>query len=379
MKVITVLYFFLVIQISVMGQNRQNLAVRGLDSTEIIIDSSISLTWQEEIDRGYSLPLLVSGEKIFLSTKDGAILCFDLNGDSIWNYESGGTLISEPAAADNILAAGTAEGDLLSIDAESGEVIQEIGLGESVTSGIIIIDIFNKGIKSKGVIIGTSKGNLYCYDLYTFELIWGNNSAEDSIEGKIVCIKNRIIFGSRDNYLYCIDAKSGTINWKWRNTKIKESAGDNPEMYAITADEKNVYVIERQNNFLTGIDLLLGTPVWQKKDLKLSNIIGISGEGKKLFVPGASGIFYIISSSDGKVIREIKMDSGSERTYTGLIEWNNNILFGSSSGKIYLFDSVFNWKPVISLNDSVISVNKIKGNIFTASCNSGRIILFQIN
>ena len=376
MKAISALYLFLTLLVSNSAQ-----AISKIDSLGITKDSSISLIWQKEINLNASIPLLVSGEKIFITAHDGNIFCFDLNGNLIWGYETGGTLISKPAADNDILAAGTIEGDLFSIDAASGEVLQVIGLGEAITSDLIIIDIFNNGNKSKGIVLGTQKGNLYCYDLFTFELIWKNNSAGESILGKLLLIKNRIIFGSRDKYLYCIDAKTGIINWKWKNSKLKETSGQNsnPKNCIPAADEKHVYIIDQPNKILTAIDLLLGTPVWQKKDFKVSNSIGVSREGKKLFLPGAPGNFYIISAADGKLIKEIKMESGSEKSYTEPAEWNNNILSGSSSGKIYLIDSQFNWKTIIFMDESIISVNSIIGNIFTALSSNGRIIVFKIH
>ncbi|MGE5796526.1 MAG: hypothetical protein ACM34N_07065, partial [Ignavibacteria bacterium] len=85
-----------------------------------------------------------------------------------------------------------------------------------------------------------------------------------------------------------------------------------------------------------------------------------------------------ISAAEGKLIKEIKMESGSEKSCTEPVEWNNNILSGSSSGKIYLIDSQFKWKTIISLDESIISVNSIRANIFTALSSSGRIIVFKI-
>lgn len=375
MKVIAALYFFLTLPGSISAQPSSE-----IDSLGITKDSSISLIWQKEIDSRVSIPLLVSGEKIFITAHNGNIFCFDLNGNLIWSYETGGTLISRPAVDNNVLAAGTIEGDLFSIDAVSGEVLQVLGLGEAVTSDLIIIDILKNGSKSKGVVLGTEKGNLYCYDLYTFELIWKNNSAGESILGKLLLIKNRIIFGSRDKYLYCIDAKAGVINWKWKNSKLKEAQEQNVNLNTCipASDEKLVYIIGPQNKILSAIDLLLGTSVWQKKDFKVSNSIGISQDGKKIFLPGAPGNFYIISAAEGKLIKEIKMESGSEKSCTEPVEWNNNILSGSSSGKIYLIDSQFKWKTIISLDESIISVNSIRANIFTALSSSGRIIVFKI-
>ncbi len=382
MKIITVLYFFFTLFISISAQDSRkiNTPIPGIDSAGISIDSGTSLFWQKEMQSRSSVHLQISGEKIFFAGHDGRIFCFDLNGNQVWEYETGGNIGSQPAADSDIIAAGTAEGDLLSIDAVSGEVFQVIGLGEAITSDLIIIDIFNNGRKSKGVVVGTGNGKIYCYDLYTFEMIWENNSAMDSILGKLLLVKNRIIFSSMDKYLYCIDAKTGTINWKWKNSKIKESRRKNinPETYIAAAGEKSVYIIDRQNDFLAGIDLLLGTAAWQKKDLHISNSIRIGSDGNKLFIPGASGNFYIIAAADGKLIKEIKMESGSERVCTDPVEWNNNILFGSSSGKIYFIDPQYNWKTIISLDESIISLSSIRANIFTALSSSGRIIVFRI-
>jgi outer membrane protein assembly factor BamB len=380
MKIILLIYFLLTLTLTISAQNASN-------SSQILIQPSKDsagtlLLWQKEVESRISAPITVSGKNIFLACADGKIFCFDLDGNLVWNYETGGSIVHKLAAENDVISAGIVEGDLFSFDAVTGELLQVIGLGELITSQPIIVDIINNGQKSKGIVVGTANGNLYCYDLFTFKPIWKNNSAEEAVGNKLVYTKDRIIFASRDNQLYCIDAETGIINWKWNNFKGKKPQvqNENSKTFIPAAGGNIVYIYDPEDKIVSAVDLLLGTTVWQKKYFKGWNSIVISGDNKKLFMNGSSGDLYIISAKEGKLIKEIKINFDPGESYSEPVEWNNNILLYSSSGRIYLIDDQYNWKPIISLaGASINSLANIANNMFAVSTSEGRIVVFKIN
>jgi len=114
----------------------------------------------------------------------------------------------------NIIAIATIEGDLITINSENGEIIQTLGLDEALTSQLVIIETIYNGAKTKAIIVGSSSGKVYCYELTSLELIWVNDSAERMIETLPLVIDDKIIYGSWDNYLYCISKNSIQIKCK---------------------------------------------------------------------------------------------------------------------------------------------------------------------
>jgi outer membrane protein assembly factor BamB len=123
-------------------------------------NAELELLWRKDLNTTVSSPLLIGANKIYAAAVNGKIYSFDLDGNLIWQNSTGGTIYSRPVLSDSILFLGTNEGDLVSINADNGKIIQTLGLNESITSLHIIQDIEYNGAETKGIIIGTSKGSL---------------------------------------------------------------------------------------------------------------------------------------------------------------------------------------------------------------------------
>jgi hypothetical protein len=324
-----------------------------------------------------SASLLFDNDRMYAASIGGDVTSFDLSGKIIWQHKTGGTIFSRPARDRDVLAVATIEGDLITLNANNGELIQIIGLGEALTSQLIIIDIVNAGVKGRGVVVGTAEGNLYCYDLYSFELVWQNSSAGLMIETKPLYIDNKIIFGSWDNYLYCIDASSGSLIWQW--TENKNFYYSPAAIWPVT-DGKNVY-ISTPDKFVSAIDLLLGTTVW-RKEYQSWESIGISEDYEDILIKSFMNNFYIVSAIDGEKKNEIKIGYGLDTMPAEPIERDGKIIFGSKNGKVYKIEKEdnYNWEPLFFTGTArVHSVRHLKNNLFAASNMDGKIYLFRIN
>lgn len=352
---------------------KKNYKVAKIDSTQFI-DYTNSVSWKKDLNKNIPASIETYNNKIFAASEDGNIYCFDLNGNKLWEYSTGETIISKPAAEGDILLVATIEGDLFSINVNNGNVIQVIGLGEPLTSQLIIVDAENQGSKTKGVVAGTSSGELYCYDIYTLENIWENNSAKDAVITLPLYIKNRIIYGSSDGYLYCIDARSGILNWKWKDKNSNHSfAGCSP-----VSNGKYIY-LSTAGNYIYAIDLLLGTVIWKTKDYQSWESLGISNDNEKLFIKGLNN-FYIASPKTGKLIKEIKIDYKLDTSPIKPVEWNNKILFGAENGNVYLIDQKYHWEKLFFAGTAKLNnINHIKDNIFCISSIDGNVVVFTLN
>ena len=352
---------------------KKNYTSSKIDSAQFI-DYTNSVSWKKDLNKNIPASIEASNNRIFAASEDGDIYCFDLEGNKLWEYGTGETIISKPAAERDILLAAAIEGDLFAINANNGNVIQVIGLGEPLVSQLIIVDAENQGSKTKGVVAGTSKGELYCYDIYTLENIWENNSAKDAVITLPLYVKNRIIYGSSDGYLYCIDARSGILNWKWKDKSSNYSfAGCSP-----VSNGKYVY-LSSTGNYIYAIDLLLGTVIWKTKDYKSWESLGISNDNEKLLIKGLNN-FYIVSSKTGKLIKEIKIDYKPDTSPVKPVEWDNKILFGGENGNVYLIDQNYNWEKLFFAGTAKLNnISNIKDNIFCISNIDGNIIVFSLN
>ena len=350
----------------------KNYTIPKIDSTQFE-DYKNCVLWQKDFNTNLPGSIEISSNKIYAADKDGNISCFDLKGNKLWEYNTGETIISNPVVEGDILSAATIEGDLFAINANNGNVIQVIGIGEPLTSHPIIIDAVNQGSKTKAVVVGTSNGSIYCYDIYTLEQIWDNNSAKGIIETKPLYLKDRIIYGSNDGFLYCIDARSGILNWKWRDKNSDYSLADcspvsNGKYVFISTSEKTVYAI----------DLLLGTTVWKTKEYSSWESLGMSNDNEKLFIKGLNN-FYVVSSRTGKLIKEMNINYDEDTSPSEPVEWNDNILFGTENGNVYLVDQRYNWEKLFFMgNAKVNNIQHLNNNIFATSNIDGKVVVFTI-
>lgn len=351
--------------------------ITKIDSAQFISYSNkVQIVYQKDLKKSISTSLLYDNNKIFSTSISGDVNCYDLKGNLIWHIDLGKTIFSRAAIADNILTTATIEGDLITIDAQSGEIIQTLGIGEPLTSQLVIANVDYNNEKLKGIIVGTSSGKIYCYELKNLELIWENNSASLMIETQPLVIQDKVIFGSWDNYLYCLSLSTGSLIWKWTENK---NFYYSPAACIPVSDGKNVFISTPDKN-VSAVDLLLGTTAWRKKDYNGWESIGLSRDKKRIFIKSISDKFYFVSPADGKLIKEVSVGFSLDTMPIEISDWNQNVIFGCKNGMVYLIDSKYNVYKLFFMGTSrVHSILHLKENLFAASNMDGKIIVFKIN
>jgi outer membrane protein assembly factor BamB len=195
------------------------------------------------------------------------------------------------------------------------------------------------------------------------------------IETLPLIIQDKVIFGSWDNYLYCLSKTTGSLIWKWTENK---NFYYSPAACWPVSNGKNVF-ISTPDKFISAIDLQLGTTTWRKNDFNSWESIGISQDKKKIFVKSILDKFFIVSAAEGKLIKELKVGFSLDTMPNQLTDWEENLIFGSKNGTVYLIDKNYNVSPLFFMGTSRLhSIQHVERNTFAASNMDGKIVLFQI-
>jgi len=346
-----------------------------VDSTDYV-NYSANVLWQKDLKTTMVAPVTTYDKKILAATTKGILYCFDQNGKQLWRNDLSASIFSKPAVAGNIVIVGTMKGDLFTIDITNGHVIQVIGVDEAITSPIATMAIDYEGDKSFAVIFGTSTGKIFSYELATLNLLWSNTSAGGMIESKPLIQKDKIIFGSWDTFLYCIDANTGLLNWKWNgNPVFNYSPGSTP----LVTDGKNVF-FATPDKAITAVDLLLGQTSWRKTDYDAWESIGISNDLKSLFIKSQNDKLHIISSLNGKLQKTVDMKFGLDTGPVQPIEVKGSIYFGGKNGNIYSIDPKFNFTSLFFMGTArTHSLQLLDEGLIAASNMDGKIVVFKVN
>lgn len=353
-----------------------------IDSTQFI-SYDTKIDWQIDLESTLSAEPLYHDGYIYTAAYDGIVTCFDTTGAMIWDYDAFGNIVSRPAVMDGYLAVATAQGDLVTLNAYSGEQIQTLGFDDYITSQLIMIEyngtnelMLPKMTDSKAaVIVGTASGRVYCYDVETLQEYWINETSQGMIETKPLHVNNKLIYGSWDSNIYCIDAKKGWLIWKWSET---DNFYYSPAACKPITDGKRVYVTSPEK-YVFAIDLNLGTTDWKKNNYNAWESIGISNNGKLLLVKSFQDHFHVVSTITSNWVKDINMKFGIDTMPVTPIEWNKQILFGAKNGRVYKINENYRYQTILFLGSSrVHSVQHIGGNMFIVSNMDGKVVQFRL-
>ena len=344
--------------------------ITTIDSSGFI-NYSADILWQKDLQKEMYAPVLVTEDKIFTTSFNGEINCFDLDGNIIWTHQLERTVLSGFVREKDLVLIGTYEGDLFSLNANNGNVVQVMGVGEPITSQLVTADVHYNDTDTKGVVAATSNGSLYFYEIFSFELIWMNNSSKEMIETKPLVLKDKILFTAHDAYLYNIDLNSGVLNWKW-------SARNSSNLSSPVTNGKYVFV-SSPDKYITAIDLLQGTPAWRKNEHRGYESLNITNDNQKLLIKSLNEYFVIADASTGKGEKKIKCGFGNDPNPSTILEINNDYLFGTGDGMIYRVDKNSKCTPVLFMGNARITTLQSVGDNLVAAANcDGKIVLFKL-
>lgn len=318
--------------------------------------------WTVNLDKTIQSSPAHSEDKFFVGFKNGSVICLNQSGKEKWRYDTNGRIHTSPLIEKDLLVTATTDGDILTLNANTGNLVQVIGIGESITSDIALIDIEEAGLQTKGIVAGTVYGNLFCYDLFTLEPIWINQINNEWINSSIVSSKNKIFFQDKEGTLYCVSADNGLLIWNlpalqtgWK-TPIRNS--DPFFKTDIVVDNNNLYLLDAGGNFYC-IDALLGTGKWNIKNINATGLIRVNKKNE-LLLPSSKNKILTVSPKLGKVISEIELPAETiEEGVTDLLVIGDKIIIGFTNGWVYEIkpkhkpEKIFRGSsaPVVSLID----------------------------
>jgi outer membrane protein assembly factor BamB len=351
----------------------EQLKPRQIDTTEID-NYATDFNWVKELNRTTIAMPVFSNEKIYLATSAGEIWCYNAKGDVVWKAQTHAPVSGRLAVDQGVVVAATLDGDIITYDGENGRVIQSIGTDDKLTSTPVIFKTTYRNDETFAVLVGTSTGKLLCFELSSLNLIWENNSASGLIQSLPVLVKDRILFGSWDGYLYCIDAMTGTMNWKWNEAKNQIYA---PAACVPQVADGAVFVVT-PDRFVSKIDLLLGKTVWRKKEFDGWESIGMSADKKRLFIKSAVNKFFVVNAADGKKIHEYDLKSGYDLAPVEPRETPKGVLIGTGNGFVWLLTPTDQKKLFYMGGARITGILQTGENSFVASNIDGRIIFFAV-
>ena len=136
----------------------------------------------------------------------------------LWKYKTGDDIKASPVVSGNTVVVGSVNGYVYAVD-KAGKLLWKDSTGNGIEAPALILD--------QTVYTGNLTGDLIAYDLATGKRKWVYKT-EGQISGSPNWWKTgtytRILVGSYDYYLHCIDAATGKGVWKYESNNFINGA-----------------------------------------------------------------------------------------------------------------------------------------------------------
>src|SRR4029078_12838304 len=274
---------------------------------------------------------------VFFSDNKQTVYAFkEASGQLLWKFDLGSKqaypwrfdyFYSSPTLFENKLIIGGDDGYLYLLNQSDGKIIWKFKSHGIIRSTAAVFD--------NTVVFGDMDGTLYALDVKDGKEKWNFKTMGDSLKNENfgfdrkailsspVVHGDKIIFGSRDGILYCVDT-NGKLLWKM----------DHHISWVIsTVAVKDSFVVTgtSDGHFVQAVNINTGKEIWKTQ----TNTLFWSSPaiiGKKVYIGGFDGNEFCLDLTTGDVVS--KFQTGGTILSSEIFN-DNRLYVGSDDGYLY--------------------------------------------
>lgn len=191
-----------------------------------------TLIWQSGVSTTISTTLKVTNNAIFFGGADNKMYSVsNTNGALLWSYTTASFVLSSPLVYGGMSISGSDDNNIYCVDhiagaGQQGQLRWSVPTKERVRSSAAIHRSTNT------VLIGCHDFNLYAIDHVSGKLKWKYPTGSLILSSPVV-MGNHAFFASYDQFMYCIDVRTGSLVWK---TSMDYTADGSPVIDDVTSE-----------------------------------------------------------------------------------------------------------------------------------------------
>lgn len=328
---------------------------------------NVKLKWQ--YNTGYTIgsSAAVSDDNIFVGDASGKFYSLNINDGSVqWTFKSNNAIYSSPAVSSDYVVFASTDSSVYCLNKNDGKLIWKFKTNAAVLGSPII--------HNNIVYIGSSDKTSRAINLQTGKSIWQFSELNGFVECKPALKDDKIIFGVWDEHLYCLNANSGNLIWKWKGDR--EGKFYSPAACTPVISNGIVFIVAPDRQ-MTAIDIESGKQFWRTGKYQVRETIGISEKGDKIFIRTMNDTILALPSSkdlqEPMWITDCKF--GYDISSAQITEKDGVIFYPTKNGVIYSLDSSNGnilWKHKIT-NGYINTITAISKNQIIATDFDGNI------
>lgn len=252
-----------------------------------------------------SSPVIALG-KLFIGAEDGNLYAYDLASRKLaWLYHAGAGIGSTPAVADGTVYALARDGRLHAVDAQTG-----VRRWEFATQGEARFAAYG--------LYGSEKGTAPSRDPWD---LW--------LSSPLVA-DGRVYFGSSDERLYALDARTGAVQWAFKSGGM---------IHAAPALAGRTLVFGSWDGAVYALDAASGKQLWRyqtETEQKTSTLFGVQAapliDGDTVYIGSRDSWFYALELASGKM--KWRYNGKGSWVISGAVANDKGVYFGTSDSNL---------------------------------------------
>lgn len=191
-----------------------------------------------------------TGENLYIlvGSYDYNLHCVDArSGKMKWKYESNNFINGAAACESGIAVFGGCDGYLHMVDINSGKLKNKIEVATYVAG--------SASLSGNYAFVGDYDGRFTCVDIKAQKILW--QWKDETTNLPIICspsvLKDRILTGNDNKYVYCLEKTTGKLKWKF-------NTGSRVESSTIASSTKLLVANMRGDLFI--LDVINGKKLW---------------------------------------------------------------------------------------------------------------------
>jgi len=309
-----------------------------------------------------------------------------------WKFQTGGQVIASPAVTNGAAYIASTDGNLYSVDLETGAQKWKLALGVRATA--------SPALDHGTVYLGTYSGRFYAVDAATGTLKWkfltegerrfagkhlhGSEPAAESMPDPFDCYlsspavwNGTVYFGSGDGNIYALEAATGTLKWKFHTGDV---------VHASPAISDGTLFIGSWDSYFYALDAATGKEKWRFKtgeDHNIYNQVGIQSSAAVM-----DGVVYF-GCRDSNLYALNAVTGQKQWAFNNKGSWvisspavqAGKVYFATSDSSMFYVLDAKSGTPVFSLNFKgwpLFSSPAIAGTMLYIGSNQGKLIAIDL-
>ncbi|WP_114417126.1 outer membrane protein assembly factor BamB [Marinospirillum perlucidum] len=290
------------------------------------------MLWTRELGVGVSAGLTLNNNQLLVATQNGELLSLDANsGQTLWSTQVSSEALAPPQVRGDLLILQTADGKLHAFSATSGRTLWSY---DSLIPNLTLRGTATPTLTSTQTLAGFANGKLAAIDNNSGQLRWSTQIAQPQgrtdierlvdVDGQARMAQGLLIVNSYQGQTQALDPYSGRSRW----------SRDLSSYHAPLLIDGQVILVDEASR-VHALDLATGSSLWTQDELYGRQLTEAVLLEDQLVVADYQGYLHLLDPATGEITGREAFDLDGIRTPPLVNE--DRLLVHSIRGRIGLF------------------------------------------